>query len=118
MDNPRIRDPQRWIEEWSRYLNIRKRVVTRRIPFWHVTGPEGRPGCSLVGIVLDEHEPCIYHTRRLREDDIVHELLHVAFPDWSEDRVNAHTERLLRSKRERRLPVRITSPLAGVVDTA
>ena len=115
MNHETMRAPQRWIAEWSRYLSIERRVVTRRIPFRHVTGPEGRPGCSLVGIVLDEHEPCIYHTRRLREDDIVHELLHLANPHWTEEQVNSHTEWLLRRKRER---VRQTHPGGHMEDGA
>lgn len=102
-------DPQVWIEEWSRKLGIGKAVATRRIPIWQVTGPEGRVGCSLVGIVLDEQEPCIYHTRRLREDDVVHELLHLAYPHWSEEQVNLYTEWLLEQKRVQRCAAKLTA---------
>ena len=39
----------------------------------------------------------IYHTRKLKEDDIVHELLHVRFHSWSEEKVNFWTDLLLKS---------------------
>jgi hypothetical protein len=39
----------------------------------------------------------IYHTRKLKEDDIIHELLHVRFHSWSEEKVNFWTDLLLRS---------------------
>ena len=37
----------------------------------------------------------IYHDRDLTEEDIIHELLHVKYNDWSEDQVNKETEKLL-----------------------
>jgi len=50
-----------------------------------------------VGIESDHHGgiATIYHDIPLTEEDIVHELLHVKYNDWSEDQVNAETERLL-----------------------
>ena len=39
----------------------------------------------------------IYHTRKLKEDDIVHELLHVRFHSWSEEKVNFWTDLFLKS---------------------
>lgn len=40
----------------------------------------------------------IYHDRDLTEEDIVHELLHVKYPDWTEDQVNKQTEKWLRKE--------------------
>ncbi len=37
----------------------------------------------------------IYHDRPLTEEDILHELLHVAHPQLSESSVNYHTKALL-----------------------
>lgn len=37
----------------------------------------------------------IYHDRPLTEEDIVHELLHIRHPQWSEKEVNDDTERLI-----------------------
>ena len=36
----------------------------------------------------------IYHDRELTERDVIHELLHVKYPEWSEAQVN-ETEELL-----------------------
>ena len=36
----------------------------------------------------------IYHDRSLTERDIIHELLHVKYPEWSEARVNEAEELL------------------------
>ena len=47
------------------------------------------------------HDKCIatiYHDRDLTEEDIVHELLHVKYPDWSEYQVNKQTEKWLRKE--------------------
>jgi hypothetical protein len=41
-------------------------------------------------------EAVIYHDRDLTEEDIVHELLHVKYPDWTEDQVNLETDKLLK----------------------
>ena len=81
--------------KWMRRLRIGIPVRTERTSIWQVVGESGRAGCSLVGVVFDERTGCIYHTRRLKEEDIVHELLHVAHPDWSEASVVAETDRLL-----------------------
>ncbi len=46
-----------------------------------------------VGVHVDR-DTCIatiYHDRDLTEEDIIHELLHVKYPDWTEDQVNFQT---------------------------
>ncbi|WP_111307881.1 hypothetical protein [Confluentibacter sediminis] len=55
------------------------------------------PGHEFVGIAIDfaNKTGVIYHTRPLQEDDIIHELLHVRFPDWSEQKVNYWTNLLI-----------------------
>lgn len=55
------------------------------------------PGHEFVGIAIDftNLSGIIYHTRPLQEDDIVHELLHVRFPDWSEQKVDYWTSLLI-----------------------
>lgn len=52
------------------------------------------PGHEFVGIAIDfvNRSGIIYHTRTLQDDDIVHELLHVRFPEWSEQTVNYWTD--------------------------
>lgn len=58
---------------------------------------ENTCGHEFVGIAIDfkNRTGVIYHTRPLQKDDIVHELLHVRFPDWSEQKVNYWTNLLL-----------------------
>jgi len=90
-----------WLTIWSRRLGIDRPIRTERTSIWQVCRHDGTPGCSLVGVVWDEHEACIYHTRRLTEEDVVHELLHVANSDWSEAQVVAETARLLEAARPR-----------------
>lgn len=51
-----------------------------------------------VGIMSsrDSMSATIFHDRPLTEEDVVHELLHVKYPDWSEDQVNIETQKILR----------------------
>ena len=60
---------------------------------------ENTHGHEFVGIHIDFTNKIgtIYHTRKLKEDDIVHELLHVRFNSWSEEKVNFWTDLLLKS---------------------
>lgn len=55
------------------------------------------PGNEFVGIAIDfkNQTGVIYHTRSLNDDDIVHELLHVRFPEWSEEEVNYWTDLII-----------------------
>ena len=58
--------------------------------------------CYFIGVEYDSDlkNAVIYHDRNLREEDIVHELLHVKYNDWSEDQVNAETKRLLNQNKD------------------
>lgn len=60
---------------------------------------ENTHGHEFVGIHIDFTNKIgtIYHTRKLKEDDIVNELLHVRFNSWSEEKVNFWTDLLLKS---------------------
>ena len=55
-----------------------------------------------IGIHIDHtnYKAVIYHDRPLYEEAIVHELLHVKYPDWSEDQVNKETEILLNQNKD------------------
>ena len=44
-----------------------------------------------VGIYEEGMQARIYHDRPLTDEYIVHELLHVKYPDWTEDQVNFQT---------------------------
>jgi hypothetical protein len=84
------------VEAWRQALGVCQSVRLERISRRQVTDHTGRNGCGLVGVSCDEQTACIYHTRTLTVEDIVHELLHVAHPGWSEAEVVAETARLLR----------------------
>lgn len=58
--------------------------------------------CYFIGVCYDSDlkNAVIYHDRNLREEDIVHELLHVKYNNWSEDQVNTETERLLKQNKD------------------
>jgi len=57
--------------------------------------------CTLVGVIRNQenHTAVIYHSRRLHEDDILHELLHVKHPPWTEDQINQETIRLIQLRK-------------------
>ena len=50
---------------------------------------------ELVGVIVEQDAFRLIHTRRLRTDDIVHELLHVLCPDWPHEDVEAWTDLLV-----------------------
>ncbi len=97
-----------WLHYWMQQLVIKHPVRLERASIWSVTDRNGRRGCSLVGVVVDTEGARIIHTRRLTEEDIVHELLHVAHPHWSEEAVVAETARLLKPRPRHRRAARST----------
>jgi hypothetical protein len=88
------------VDEWRGVLGVRHGVRLERIRHYEVTNERGRLGCSLVGVVCDAEAACIYHTRALTTEDLIHELLHVVQPSWREEEVVRETERLLQQARE------------------
>ena len=56
-------------------------------------------GHEFVGIHIDftNKTGAIFHTRELNEEDILHELLHVRFNSWSEEKVNFWTDLLIKT---------------------
>ena len=69
---------------WCARLGIERPVALQRISRRQVVVAGGRRGCGLVGVVLAADGATIYHTRPLTLEEIVHELLHVAHPTWTE----------------------------------
>jgi len=65
-------------------LGVTQAVGTVWISRFQVTDEHGRPGAGLIGVVFDAHRATIYHTRALTPEDVLHELLHVAHPSWTE----------------------------------
>lgn len=88
------------IDKWLGKLRISKWLVdTKQIDPKSVTYPDDIPAKDkfFVGIQSAEEalHATIFHDRPLTEEDIVHELLHIKHPDWSEEQINAVTKRLL-----------------------
>ena len=86
------------VSRWSERLGLDEyEIVLERVSLFAVCDELCRVGNSLVGIRADHdrRRAVIFHTRRLTEEDVVHELLHLRHPDWSEWQVNARTAALL-----------------------
>ena len=89
---------QEMIEFWKSQFYLQDwEIKNEPISIFQVADEYCRVGNQLVGIVKNAQDKVatIYHTRKLREEDIVHELLHVRYPDWSEDQVNVEMNTLL-----------------------
>ena len=91
------------IKEWKDKLGLNKWVITtEEIDPKSVTYPDDCIGEErfFVGIVPNKEtkKAVIYHDRPLTEEYVVHELLHVKNPDWSEEQVNIETEEQLKFK--------------------
>ncbi|MEW6603598.1 MAG: hypothetical protein AB1351_02780 [Thermoproteota archaeon] len=87
---------------WKGMLGLDQYMIyTERLSLFQVCDGYCRLGNSMVGVAADHDAKVarIYHTRQLKEDDIVHELLHVRHPSWSEEQVNRATKTLLAKKK-------------------
>jgi hypothetical protein len=85
---------------WQRRLGLEDYfITTERVSVFQVSDDFCAVGNSLVGVCADQaaKTAIIYHTRQIRQEEVVHELLHVRFPFWSEDEVNNMTVKLLRA---------------------
>lgn len=83
------------LHEWADLLAVGRPVTLQRIDPSQVTGPTGRRGCSLVGVVADPRGARLLHTRKLTGEDLVHELLHLVHPEWNEAQVVLKTAWIL-----------------------
>lgn len=92
------------VREWQRRLRLEEwDVVCQRVSSWQVTNAmrqRTRPN-EMVGVIPERERrfATIVHTRRLREDDIVHELYHVKYPRLPEAGVRLLTWWCLRGGR-------------------
>ena len=89
------------LKQWQDNLNITQYSINcERISPFQVSNENSDRGHEFVGICTD-HDACkasLFHTRKLITADIVHELLHVKYPEWSEEQVNNETKRLMMQK--------------------
>lgn len=84
------------IEFWKMKFRLYEwEIVTEEIKREQVSFPKDISDKDrfFVGVSIQEESKIatISHDRDLTEEDIVHELLHVANPEWSEDKVNEKT---------------------------
>lgn len=90
------------LKYWIQILRLTDYAVKIvRISIFQVSDENGRVANSLVGVVTDHQNKtaCIYHTRRLKEEDILHELFHVKFPLLSEEYINLQVKKTLERTR-------------------
>lgn len=91
------------IEKWKHILSLDSwDIVTEKIDPDAVMYDDscGNEDRYYIGVSADHNNKSaiIYHDRRLTERDVIHELLHVAFPEWSEVQVNQVEELLYKLK--------------------
>jgi hypothetical protein len=91
-----------WINKWQDKLKLMEwQFITQEILPEQVVYDNDCPKKDryFVGIEIDQQKKVgtIYHDRELTEADVIHELLHVAFPNKSEAWVN-ETEKLVSRK--------------------
>lgn len=87
------------IKKWRSLLNIESKITTRPIDKEQVLIDKDIPDEDryFVGVYkINDEKYEIIHDRDLRQDDVVHELLHVKFPSMSEKTVNKLTPILLK----------------------
>lgn len=90
------------LDRWQAYFGLDDWVIdTERISIYQVSDEFCRVGHEFVGVSQDltQKHATIHHTRKLLEDDIIHELLHVRYPNWSEEEVVHQTEVLMRRRK-------------------
>jgi len=91
------------IDKWKKILSLDDWIITtERIDPGQVMYDTDCPSEDryYVGIcsVIKSKMAVLYHDRDLTERDVIHELLHVKYPDWTEDQVNQVEELLYKLK--------------------
>jgi|15BtaG_2_1085339.scaffolds.fasta_scaffold00118_35 hypothetical protein len=90
------------IKYWQKELGITDWVITtQRIESGQIDYDDQN---YFIGIErnFDNQTAIIYHDVDLYEEAIIHELVHVQQPTWSEDQVSAETDILMNEKHPRR----------------
>lgn len=80
------------------------RVRFEKVSPFQVSNERVRANNNLVGLIIDDpvrKVATIIHTRRvITQEDIVHELVHLAHPEWQiHEDVNIETRRIMNLKR-------------------
>lgn len=88
------------LKYWTDYLslndwNIELEEVDPEAVTYDSDVPEGKRYYIGVWYNTEEKHAVIYHDRPLDDESMVHELLHVAYPDMTEEGINRLTEFIL-----------------------
>jgi hypothetical protein len=72
-------------------------IYTEKVSKDQVSAEDGNK--EFVGICVNWEKRIgfLYHTRELTDEDVVHELIHLAYPTFTEEEVNVATARLLKA---------------------
>ncbi len=82
------------IDKWKNKLGLTDWVITTEaISNSQVMYPNDLDLKEFIGITIDSENKfgIINHTRALTSFDVIHELLHVKYPSWTEEEVNCQT---------------------------
>lgn len=86
------------LQHWTKKLSLTSyKIKLRKVSALQVADEFYRVGNHLVGVVINhkKKKAIIYYTKKLGEEDILHELLHVKYPSWAEDKVREETKKTL-----------------------
>ena len=82
------------VDKWKNKLGLTDWVITTEaISNSQVMYPNDLDLKEFIGITIDSENKfgIINHTRPLTPFDVIHELLHVKYPSWTEEEVNCQT---------------------------
>ena len=82
------------VNKWKQKLGLDDWfITTESISDKQVTYPNDLDLKEFIGITIDSENKfgIINHTRPLTPFDVIHELLHVKYPSWTEEQVNNQT---------------------------
>lgn len=93
------------ISKWKNILKLNEwNITTKEIDPTSVTYQDDVPEEDryFVGIMPSEDSlhATIFHDRKLTERDIIHELLHVRYPEWTEEQINEAEEILYKLNKD------------------
>ena len=93
-------DLKKTIKKWAYIFDlVDKNIKTKRIDREQVTFPSDISEVDryYVGVSVIEDNVTIYHDRDLTEEDIIHELIHVAYPKLEEQEVVDFTNQIIKN---------------------
>ncbi len=93
-------DLKKTIKKWTYIFDlVDKNIKTKRIDREQVVFPNDIDEADkyYVGVYVIDDDVTIYHDRDLTEEDIIHELIHVAYPKLEEQEVVDFTNQIIKN---------------------